>query len=89
MVHPTTNPADMKIGGDPNYAIVFQEMKRLGYIEGTNLIVDRYSADGRFDLFSAIARDIVATRPDVIFAGGEGAWPRNFCRVGRPCGQSD
>ena len=47
MVHPATKPADMRIGGDPNYAIVFEEMKRLGYIEGVNLIVDRYSAEGR------------------------------------------
>jgi hypothetical protein len=27
--------------GDPNYAIVFEEMQRLGYVEGVNMIVDR------------------------------------------------
>jgi putative ABC transport system substrate-binding protein len=70
MVHPATKPADMRIGGDPNYAIIFEEMKRLGYVEGTNLIVDRYSAEGRFDRFPEIARDVVATRPDVILAIG-------------------
>ena len=67
MVHPATKPADMRIGGDPNYAIIFEEMKRLGYVEGTNLIVDRYSAEGRFDRFPEIARDVVATRPNVIY----------------------
>jgi putative tryptophan/tyrosine transport system substrate-binding protein len=39
MIHPAMTPADMKIGGDPTYAIVFEEMKRLGYVEGVNLIV--------------------------------------------------
>ena len=68
MVNVATVPADMRIGGDPNYTIVFEEMRRLGYVEGTNLIVDRYSAEGRFDRFPEMARDIVATRPDVIYA---------------------
>jgi putative ABC transport system substrate-binding protein len=67
MVNPATKPADMRIGGDPSYAIIFEELKRLGYVEDTNLIVDRYSAEGRFDRFPEIARDVVATRPDVIF----------------------
>jgi putative ABC transport system substrate-binding protein len=57
----------MRIGGDPTYAIIFEEMKRLGYVEGVNIIVDRYSAEGRFDRYPGLARDVVATRPDVIF----------------------
>jgi putative tryptophan/tyrosine transport system substrate-binding protein len=35
---------------------------------GVNLTVDRYSAEGRPDRFPEIAHQIVATRPDVIFA---------------------
>jgi putative tryptophan/tyrosine transport system substrate-binding protein len=68
ILHPATKPDDMRIGGDPNFSIIFEEMKRLGYVEGVNLIVDRYSAEGRFDRFPEIARDVVVTRPDVIFA---------------------
>ena len=68
MVHPTTKPDDMRLGRDPNFSIIFEEMKRLGYVEGVNLIVDRYSAEGRFGRYPEIARDVVATRPDVIFA---------------------
>jgi putative ABC transport system substrate-binding protein len=67
MVRPVTKPGDMRIGGDPNYAILFEEMQRLGYVEGVNMIVDRYSAEGQFDRYGELARDIVATRPDVIF----------------------
>jgi putative ABC transport system substrate-binding protein len=51
-----------------DFSIIFEEMKRLGYVEGVNLVVDRYSAEGRFDRYPEIARDVVATRPDVIFA---------------------
>ena len=51
MVHPVTKPGDMRIGGDPNYAILFEEMQRLGYVEGVNMIVDRYSAEGQFDRY--------------------------------------
>jgi len=68
MINPAMKPADMRIGGDPNYTIIFEEMKRLGYVEGVNLIVDRYSAEGRFDRFPEIARDVVATQPDVIYS---------------------
>lgn len=67
MAHPVTKPGDMRIGGDPNYAILFEEMQRLGYVEGINMIVERFSAEGRFDRYHELAREIVATRPDVIF----------------------
>jgi putative tryptophan/tyrosine transport system substrate-binding protein len=67
LAHPATKPEDMRIGDDPNYTVFFEEMKRLGYVEGVNLIVDRYSAEGRFDRFAEIAHEIVAARPDVIF----------------------
>jgi putative ABC transport system substrate-binding protein len=68
MVHPATKPDDLRLGRDPNFSIIFEEMKRLGYVEGVNLVVDRYSAEGRFDRYPEIARDVVATRPDVIDA---------------------
>jgi putative tryptophan/tyrosine transport system substrate-binding protein len=68
MIHPTTKAKDLSIGGDPDYTIILEEIKRLGYVEGVNLTVDRYSAEGRFDRIPAIAHEVVATRPDVIFA---------------------
>jgi putative ABC transport system substrate-binding protein len=68
IIHPTTKAEDLSIGGDPDYSIILEDIKRLGYVEGVNLTVDRYSAEGRYDRIPAIARQIVATRPDVIFA---------------------
>jgi putative ABC transport system substrate-binding protein len=68
MIHPTTKAEGLSIGGDPDYTIILEDIKRLGYVEGANLTVDRYSAEGRPERFPEIARQIVATRPDVIFA---------------------
>jgi putative ABC transport system substrate-binding protein len=73
MIHPAMKPADMRIGGDPTYAILFEEMKRLGYVEGINLIVDRYSAEGHFDRYPEIMHRVVATQPDVIQIMGTAA----------------
>jgi ABC-type uncharacterized transport system substrate-binding protein len=68
MINPAFKPDDMRIGGDPGFTIFFEEIKRLGYVEGVNLTVDRYSAEGRFDRFPEIAHEVAATRPDVIYA---------------------
>ena len=61
MVVPATKPDDLRLGRDPAVSIIFEEMKRLGYVEGVNLVVDRYSAEGRFDRYPEIARDVVAS----------------------------
>jgi putative ABC transport system substrate-binding protein len=55
---------------DPNLFIFFDELKRLGYAEGQNLIVYLYSAEGRLDRYEAIAREVVETQPDVIATVG-------------------
>jgi hypothetical protein len=34
IIHSAVKPADMRIGGDPNYATFLEELKRLGYVEG-------------------------------------------------------
>jgi len=57
-----------KIETDPSFTIVLDEMKRLGFVEGKNLIVDRYSAESQFDRLPEFAKDIVATKPDVIYS---------------------
>jgi putative ABC transport system substrate-binding protein len=67
VVHSSFKPADLRIGGDPVYTIFFEEMKRLGYVEGVNLVVDRYSAEGRTERWPEIFREVVTARPDVIY----------------------
>jgi putative tryptophan/tyrosine transport system substrate-binding protein len=70
-VSPNAKLADMSIGGDdPNAAVFPEELKRLGYVEGQNLIIERYTAEGHKDRYGDLAREIVGTRPDVIWALG-------------------
>ena len=46
----------------------FAELRGLGYAEPANLIVERYSAEGRPERFAALAAEIVGRRPDLIIA---------------------
>jgi putative ABC transport system substrate-binding protein len=44
----------------------FETLDRLGHGEGGNLVVERYSAEGRSDRFAALAAEVVSRKPDVI-----------------------
>jgi putative tryptophan/tyrosine transport system substrate-binding protein len=46
----------------------WDELRRLGDIEGQNLIVERYSGEGRPAGFADLARQVVSRNPDVIVA---------------------
>jgi putative tryptophan/tyrosine transport system substrate-binding protein len=50
------------------YREIFSELRRLGYVEGRNLLVERFSAEGHEELYDALARDIVKRGPDLIVA---------------------
>jgi hypothetical protein len=64
IIDPTAPRAAVSIGGNRGYAIFFEQMKRLGYVEGGNhLIVERYCLEGRLDRFPEIVHEIVVTRP--------------------------
>ena len=54
---------------DPNYQAWEVELKRVGLIEGENVIIDRYSAEGQADRYESLAREVVATNPDLIYTG--------------------
>jgi putative tryptophan/tyrosine transport system substrate-binding protein len=44
----------------------WEELHRLGDVEGQNLIVERYSGEGRPDGYADLARKVVSRNPDVI-----------------------
>jgi putative tryptophan/tyrosine transport system substrate-binding protein len=50
------------------YQAIFDELRRLGYVEGKNLTVDRYSGGGRPEDFPSLARGVVSHNPDLIVA---------------------
>src|SRR5438270_3981738 len=56
-------------GGGSAWRAFFAELRRLGYIEGESLIIERYSADGHHERYAELAREIVARNPDLIVTG--------------------
>jgi len=56
-------------GGGTAWRAFFAELRRLGYIEGENLVIERWSADGHHERYAELAREIVASSPDLIVTG--------------------
>jgi putative tryptophan/tyrosine transport system substrate-binding protein len=56
-------------GGGSAWRAFFTELRQLGYVEGDNLIIERYSAEGHHERYSDMAREIVARNPDLIVTG--------------------
>ena len=46
----------------------YETLRGLGDTEGANLVIERYSAEGRSDRFAALATKIISRNPDVIVA---------------------
>jgi putative ABC transport system substrate-binding protein len=46
----------------------FDELRRLGDVEGQNLTVERYSGEGRPENYADLAREVVSRNPDAIVA---------------------
>jgi putative tryptophan/tyrosine transport system substrate-binding protein len=56
-------------GGGSAWRAFFAELRRLGFVEGENLVVERYSAEGHHERYADLARQIVARHPDLIVTG--------------------
>ena len=59
-----------KTASHPAYRAFFEELPRLGYVEGRNLIIERFSGGGRAEYYPELVRDVLRRNPDVIFAEG-------------------
>src|SRR5919201_6895171 len=56
-------------GGGTAWPAFFRVLRRLGYVEGQNLIIERYSAEGHHERYADLVREIVTRNPDVIVTG--------------------
>jgi putative ABC transport system substrate-binding protein len=52
------------------YSAFMQGMRELGYVEGTNVIIEARFADGKFERLPALAAELVRLKVDVIVATG-------------------
>ena len=65
----TTSPVSEMAGPDPIHPLVrtfAQGLATLGYLQGQNLLLEYRSAEGRFERFPEIMRELVASKVDVI-----------------------
>jgi putative ABC transport system substrate-binding protein len=71
----TTSPVSEMTGSEPVHPSVrafVQGLRALGYVEGQNLILERRSAEGRFERFGDIVTELVNLKTEVIVAPGDG-----------------
>jgi putative ABC transport system substrate-binding protein len=55
---------------DPVSRAFVHGLRDLGYVEGENLVLERRSAEGKFERISELAMELVGRNPDVIITGG-------------------
>jgi alkylation response protein AidB-like acyl-CoA dehydrogenase len=68
IITPAGPVADLSDTGPRAWPAFFDELRRLGDVEAQNLIVERYSGEGRPERFADLAREVVGRNPDVIVA---------------------
>ena len=55
------------------YRALFEELHRLGHVEGKNLAVERYGRERSANGLAALVAEVIAARPNVVYAIGLGA----------------
>jgi putative ABC transport system substrate-binding protein len=69
IAHASSPVSEIRIDGDnPGVNALFDELVRLGWVEGKNLEIIRFSANGRTEHFKQISEEIVKSGPEVILA---------------------
>ena len=59
-------PEAISEAGSGFWRAFFAELRGLGHVEGRDLIVERYSAEGHPSRYGGLARDVASLDPDVI-----------------------
>src|SRR5262245_11435417 len=70
LVLPVPQTAASSWRASPFGRIFFSELRRLGYVEGNNLVVEESSADGHLERYTDVVQQAVSRNPDVIVAAG-------------------
>jgi putative ABC transport system substrate-binding protein len=76
LVSPTVPVDAMTETGHLSWRAVMSELRRSGLVEGQNVAFERYSAMGQPTRYERIGAEVAATKPDVIFVGGDTAIAR-------------
>jgi putative ABC transport system substrate-binding protein len=52
----------------PDYTAFENELRKLGWVEGQNLTIERRASEGRYERLPKLAAELVGSRPDLIIA---------------------
>ena len=69
----SSSPVTMLLGSEPSHPTMrafLQKLRELGYVEGQNIVVDRRSAEGRYERFPEIFAELIEAKVDVIVVAG-------------------
>src|SRR5271163_151791 len=67
IIHPFAAVETLNEAVSPDrYRFFFEELRRLGYQEGSNLVVERYSGIGKNGHLDELLQTAAASKPDVI-----------------------
>ena len=61
-------PTVAEVAAGPPYKAFVDELRRLGYVEGQNVVIELWTAAGRIENYVALAREVGQSQPDVIVA---------------------
>jgi putative ABC transport system substrate-binding protein len=63
---------------EPALRAFFNELRRLGYVEGQNLLIERYSGEGRAEHYPDLAREVARSNPELIMEFGSNEFALEF-----------
>jgi putative tryptophan/tyrosine transport system substrate-binding protein len=71
ILHPSRPVSEMTETSNVGYYHgFFEELRRLGYVEGSSMVIERYSGEGRAESYPALARSVADRNPDLVFVSG-------------------
>lgn len=69
-VDPAEQTANMVEGRHPLWGTLLEELRRLGYVEGKTIVIERWSAGGNTGAYVDMARKIADSRPRIVVSRG-------------------
>ncbi len=68
-LHPSHAVAEMTENSSLRYyRAFFDEFRRLGYVEGQNVLIERFSGEGNVEKYAALVDEVVSRNFDLVFA---------------------
>ena len=69
ILHPSNPVTELtEVSHLPHWREWFRELRRRGYIEGHNLVIERFEGEGRVENYPKLANDAATRHPNLIFA---------------------